>query len=309
MVVSSFLFLSLCLSIVFGQYPCGFPDNSTVSSMFVASNGSPLFCNSQPVIFIPTQTRLCNQVVAGGGVGSVYYAVVVSSNNLQLNDYQFGISVTPKNATSLANFLTVYVSSTGCPVPQCANLLNPFGVGCGFEHIITSSNVVSVTDSLTTGYLNAANGVYYIQVVGSANAILFDIEINNGTQTLARFVAPISVLLFCFVFAIVVLFIFLWKKTHGGWLHEDELPVVVPKKVGLEKTMSNKGLLRMDSGLSTSSAALNVESLQNVVDLFREQTATINRLTEIPKLETTQSEFIREEEDVKPKKEEEKKKS
>jgi len=277
--------LLLLLFFSFGEpLPCGFPDNTTLSSLVVSNAGFPTTCNGLPVTFIAPQTRLCNQVIQSGA--SVYYAIVLSNTNAQLNSLTFGVSVTAKNATSLdsAHFVSVFTSTNGCPNVVCPDQQNPFSPGCGYDHTVGYGSVQSVETALQITYMNTANGVYYIMVQGPSDgptgvAVLFDIQIDDGAQTLARFVPPITVLLFCFVFGAVIAGIFIWKKTHGGWAPQAVLPIV-----NLDKSVSSRGLLGGESMASFSAlprtTSMNPQSLETVVTLFREQTATINRLTE-----------------------------
>jgi len=225
---------------------------------------------------------VCNYAVSTGN--SLFFAVAISTNNMQISNYQFGVSVFPKNATSLdsEHFITIYTSSGSCPVTMCANSQNPFNVGCGYDHTLGFGNLATVSDVMSITYPNVADGVYYIQVQGPTTGtngsvvIEFDIEIDNGVLNLSRYVPVITVLLFCFVFAMLVLIIFLWKKKHGGWLHEDRLPTKNPSTV--TQALSNQSLLISSPSLS-SSEFKRTDSLVDVVNLFREQTATINKLT------------------------------
>jgi len=271
---------SLCFFGAFGQVPCGL--NYTNSVMMASSLSMVSQCNGeQPIILVP-QSRLCGQVVSTGDI--LTYAMILENNNMQLNDLQFGITVYVTNATSLDdnNFIKVYIARGNCPDPNCPSSSNAFSITCGYDHLLQSSDISSVTSPLKTYYRNSQDGVYYIQVWGptqgnkGAVAISFDIQIDDGAMTLAKYVPVIAVPLFCFVFAMAIIALFIWKKTHGGW--KTDKPEIVIKKDS--KGMSRAELLkRTESNLSQASVAESV-SLDTVVTLFREQTATINRLTE-----------------------------
>jgi len=274
------LFLSFQLHyFAYGQLPCS---NLT---MTVDPNVSP--CGSAMPILIGQQTRLCNIAISTGN--SIYFAFDLL-NNAFLNDLQFGISVQAKNATSLdpSNFISVYITKGSCPSQYCPNAQNAFNPLCGYDRFLDYNSVSSVSTPLDALFRNSVDGVYYIQVTGptqgslGAVTILFDIEIDDGPEVLARFVSVISITLFCFVFGTIIVFIFFWKKTHGGWKEEpEELPkevIVVPDR---PRTISTHNLLqRRDSQNSTLQSNGSMVRLDSVVNLFREQTAAISRFSE-----------------------------
>jgi len=268
----SFLFFWIC----FGQptFPCAPFNTSNVASVTA--------CNGVVPYYIGPQTRYCGLTVAAGQ--SVFFAFILQDNNAQLNDLQFGITVLAKNATALdgTDFISVYVAETNCPSPICPQASNAFATTCGYDHLLTYGDVTSVFEPLTTTYRNAQDGVYYIQVVGPSGtgqlSIAFDIQIDDGAQTVSRFVPPITVLLFCFVFAVVIIILYVWKKKHGAW-GGDPKP---SKKKKLEETgTSSRGLVLdlaeiEEGGLNRRDS---LASLESVVNLFREQTAAIEKLT------------------------------
>jgi len=245
-------------------------------------NPNVVSCGNLMPMVIGPQTRICNITVSTGN--SVYFAFVLA-DNAQLNDLQFGISVQAKNATSLdpTNFISFYVTKDACPSPDCPKAQNAFQIACGYDRYVNYNSISSVTSPLKTLFRNSVDGIYYIQVLGptqgstGAVTILFDIEMNDGDKILAGFVSVIAVPLFCFVFAVIIILVFFWKKTHGGWQEDSvELPrevIVVPDK---PRAMSNRNLLER----TESRGSVNVVSLDSVVNLFREQTAAINRLSE-----------------------------
>jgi len=267
--------LFVFVSIAFGL-PCTQPINSTMLPTGV------LQCNSINPIIIGTDTRYCNMVVSTGN--SVYFAFVLTDNNAQLTDLQFGITVQAINATSLddSNFIQVYISSTACPTSSCPHADNVFENACGYDFMLGYGDLSYVTQPLTAGYGNAGDGVYYIQVSGpidgttGAVTVAFDIQIDDGTRTIAYYVPPISVLLFVFVFAMVIVGVFYFKKTHGGWKEEPMVKDLVPSKAN--KSLSSAELLRQEGSMVGRTESL--VSLESVVTLFREQTAAINRLSE-----------------------------
>jgi len=285
------VFLS-CFYFVFGQLPCS---NMTVIDTDVVSCGGII-----PIVIGP-QTRICNVAVSTGN--SVYFAFDLADNSL-LNDLQFGISVQAKNATSLdpANFISVYVLKDFCPSSYCPKAQNAFQIACGYDAYITSSSITSLSSPLKAQYRNALDGIYYIQVLGptqgvGGSTIIFDIEINDGDKVLARFVSVIAVPLFCFVFAVVIIFIFFWKKTHGGWKEDSvELPkeiIIVPNK---PRGISTRNLLQHSEstnsvGMGNNSAMVGT-SLDSMVTLFREQTAALKSFSEVNLMESkSQNQF------------------
>jgi len=269
-----FLLILSCFS--YGQIPCG--SNFTADLIMASSASLVTPCNNMmPIIMVP-QSRLCGQVVSTGQI--LNYAVIIEDNTL-LVDLQFGITVFTNNATSLDddNFIKVYIAKGNCPSPVCPSASNPFSITCGYDFLLQGSQISSVSAPLVTYYRNTADAVYYIQVWGppageaAFTSISFDIQIDNGPQTLAKYVSVIAVILFCVVFAAVIIVIFVWKKTHGGWRKEE----IVIKK---DKSMSRVDLLQRVDSVGNMSVQSDSVSLEQVVTLFREQTATINRMTE-----------------------------
>jgi len=258
---------------VFGQLPCS---NDTIVNSDVVS------CNGIMPIIIGPQTRICNVAVSPGN--SVYFAFYLADNT-QLKDLQFGISVQAKNATSLdpSNFISLYVLKDSCPSSNCPKAQNAFQIACGYERYVTSNSISSLSSPLKAQYRNSLDGIYYIQVVGptQGGAILFDIEIDDGDYVLARFVSVIAVPLFCFVVGMVILFIFFWKKTHGGWTEESvPLPrevIIVPNK---PRAVSSRNLLQHSESTNSIVMGNQGTSLDSMVNLFREQTAAIKTFSE-----------------------------
>jgi len=288
----------LFLLFAFGAFvcadiPCTQPANETLPA-------DVQLCSVKNPIIIGTAARYCAQNVSSGE--TKYYAFILSDNNAQLKNLQFGIRVTIENAAVLGSTdsITVLSATNACPDENCPMADNAFKLGCDYDHKVDTRS----TDPIQFTYRNAPDSVYYIAVTVKSSqrapiTVPFSIEINDGELSVLRFLPPIVVLPFCAltIIGLVVLY-YVRNKSYSFSTQDVEMPQL-KKSIVRENTVQSLGTLpaiqQMTFSLPIDSVqqanqqlqqaaqqfhntTLNGDQISSVVTLFREQAAILHNL-------------------------------
>jgi len=277
--------LLLFISLVFCDIPCSTYTNVTDEAIEL--------CNEAIPVKIDVATKYCDQIVATGQ--TVYYAIVIDDNNAQLKGLQFGIVITVKNSTSLdpANFISILTSKKICPEEKCPAASNAFQLGCGYDFKRGASDIGQVTDPIVMTYRNAPDAVYYIAVSGPQSTtgepitLAFDIQIDDGKQSVTRFLPIIVVIPFVIFFVIGMILLYVYTSKHGGWVNDTEMADISKGQGDLKynQMMNSISSISIPNFKSPQQAVTHASvpiQLDAVVSLFREQAAVLSNFGNSP---------------------------